>query len=58
MGNNVKIKEDTIYFSPGMSHVIEGKENIKDFGILVNENVKYTNIYRRQFKKQDRKLDG
>ena len=42
LGNNYNLKDDTIYFSPGMSHVIEVKEYMKDLGIHVDEKIKYT----------------
>ena len=40
-GPNLNIKESTYIFSPGMEGVIEDKEQVKDLGIIVDNELRY-----------------
>ena len=42
IGKNENLKLDTVLFSPGMREIIERKDCIKDLGVLVDENLKYS----------------
>ena len=46
IGKNYKIKDESIYYSPGMEGLIEIKDKVKDLGIYVDSNVNYK--YHRQ----------
>ena len=56
LGNNHNLKEDTLYFSPEMTNVIEVKEYVKDLGILVDDKVKYNHHLQKAIAKTRQKI--
>ena len=41
VGKNIELKENTYYFTPFMSNIIEEKENVKDLGVIVDNQLSY-----------------
>ena len=41
LGNNNNLKLDTVYFSFGMKGIVEVKEQVKNLGIYIDENLFY-----------------
>ena len=42
-GSNINIKESTVYFTPNFDDVIEEKDNLRDLGIIMTNDGKFSN---------------
>ena len=56
LGKNDNLKMDSVYFSPEMEGIVEVKQNMKDLGIQVDDNLNYKTQRQKALTKVVRKL--
>ena len=56
MGKNIELRDSTNFFTPNFEEMIEEKETIKDLGVLVDTDLRYSSQIMSAVSKARRKL--